>query len=222
MPACRPCRVATDKNVRPASPFHPPKLRHNAPLPCPGGSRRRRRRAAALSARRGDTRMGPTNVALLKLHEADKQLRDAQARLDAAARNVRIQERRVADLSEKLKVAQTSLRAQQARAGHLDLDLRSRDAHIEKLRTQQQTARNNKEYQAFLVEINTGKVDRGKVEEEAVKVMEAVEKAKAEATALAAHVESERAKLATMREQISETLAALQREVDALPPAREA
>ena len=25
--------------------------------------------------------MGPTNVALLKLHEADKQLRDAQARL---------------------------------------------------------------------------------------------------------------------------------------------
>src|SRR5688572_12751595 len=166
--------------------------------------------------------MGPTNVALLKLFEADKQLRDAQERLDAAARNVRIQERRVADLAEKLKVAQHSLRDQQARAGQLDLDLRSRDAHIEKLRTQQQTARNNKEYQAFLVEINTGKVDRAKVEEEAVKVMEAVEKSKAEATALAAHVEAERAKLATMKEQINDTLHALQREVDALRPAREA
>src|SRR5688500_6031178 len=108
--------------------------------------------------------MGPTNVALMKLYEADKQLRDAQARLDAAARNVRIQERRVADITEKLRLAQSGLREQQARAAQCDLDLRSRDAHIEKLRAQQQTARNNKEYQTFLIEINTGKVDRAKVE----------------------------------------------------------
>ena len=77
-------------------------------------------------------------------------------------KNVRVQERRIADLNEKLKLAQTKLREAQAQNGALELELKSRDAHIEKLRTQQQDARNNKEYQTFLVEINTQKIDRGR------------------------------------------------------------
>src|SRR5215217_7173296 len=119
--------------------------------------------------------MGPTNVALVKLYQADQKLREAQGRLEATTKNVRIQERRVRDLNDKINATTASLKTQQSHSKTLDLDLKSRDQHIEKLRTQQQTAKNNKEYQAFLVEINTGKVDRNKVEEEAVKVMEAVE-----------------------------------------------
>ena len=165
--------------------------------------------------------MGPTNVALVKLFRADQDLREAQGRLDEAGKNVRLQERRVNDLDAKLKEAQTRLRQQQSRAAQLDLDMRSRDAHIEKLRTQQQSAKNNKEYQAFLVEINTGKVDRGKVEDEAVKVMEGVEKGQQEVAALNTALEGERAKLAAVKSQLSETLSKLQAEVDALKPARE-
>jgi predicted nucleic acid-binding Zn-ribbon protein len=165
--------------------------------------------------------MGPTNVALVKLFQADRDLREAQARLDEAGKNVRLQERRVNDLDQKVKEAQTRHRQQQARAGQLDLDMRSRDAHIEKLRTQQQTAKNNKEYQAFLVEINTAKVDRGKVEDEAVKVMEGVEKGQAEVAALNALLEAERGKLTAVKSQLGDTLARLQAEVDALKPARE-
>ena len=166
--------------------------------------------------------MGPTNVALVKLFQADQQLRAARERLDAAAKNVRVQERRVNDMTAKLKAAQTHHREQQARAGSLDLDLRSRDAHIEKLRSQQQSAKNNKEYQAFLIEINTAKVDKAKVEEEAMRVMEQVEKAGAESAATATQLEAERAKLAEMSTQITDTLKQLQVEVDALKPAREA
>jgi len=97
-------------------------------------------------ARRGIVQMGPTNIALVKLFQDDQKLREAQARLDAAGRNLRVQERRVADLSEKLKLAQTHLREQQSAGGQLELDIKSRDARIEKLRTQQQAAKNNKEY----------------------------------------------------------------------------
>src|SRR5436190_1068052 len=165
--------------------------------------------------------MGPTNVGLVKLFQADRDLREAQARLDEAGKNVRLQERRVNDLDQKVKEAQTRHRQQQARAGQLDLDMRSRDAHIEKLRTQQQTAKNNKEYQAFLVEINTAKVDRGKVEDEAVKVMEGVEKGQTEVAALNALLEAERSKLTAVKSQLGDTLARLQAEVDALKPARE-
>ena len=166
--------------------------------------------------------MGPTNVALVKLFQADQQLRAARDRLDAAAKNVRVQERRVNDMTAKLKAAQTHHKEQQARAGALDLDLRSRDAHIEKLRNQQQSAKNNKEYQAFLIEINTAKVDKAKVEDEAMRVMEQVEKAGAESAALATQLEAETAKLAEMSAQITGTLKQLQSEVEALKPAREA
>ena len=117
--------------------------------------------------------MGPTNVALVKLFRADQALREAQERLDAASKNVRVQERRVNDLTEKLKVAQTTLREAQSRAKQLELDQGSRDAHIEKLRTQQSVAKNHKEYQTFLIEINTQKVDRAKVEEDQLKIEEA-------------------------------------------------
>lgn len=165
--------------------------------------------------------MGPTNVALVKLFRADANLREAQNRLDEAGKNVRLQERRVADLEAKLKDAQVRLRQQQSRAGQMDLDMRARDAHIEKLRTQQQTTHNNKEYQAFLVEINTAKVDRGKVEDEAMKVMGEVEKGTQEAAALTEALEGERAKLATIKSQLAETIAKQQAEVDALKPARD-
>lgn len=165
--------------------------------------------------------MGPTNVALVKLFRADQALREAQSRLDAAARNLRIQERRVADLSEKLKLAQAKLKEQQSQAGQLDLDLKTRDAHIEKLRTQQQTAKNNKEYQAFLVEISTSKVDRNKVEDDAMKVLEAVEKGQNEVGAMSAQLQGEQQKLEALRKEGSDRLSTLQGEVEALRPARD-
>ena len=166
--------------------------------------------------------MGPTNVALVKLFEADRKLRDVQARLDDAAHNVRIQERRVNDLTEKLRLTQETFKQNQARHGHLELDLKARDQHIEKLRAQQQAAKNNKEYQALLVEINTRKLDRGKVEEQTLSLLDAIEKQRAEVANLTAQLEGERAKLATIKAQIGDRLATLQAEVDATRPERQA
>lgn len=166
--------------------------------------------------------MGPTNIALVKLFKADQQLREAQSRLDAVTRNVRIQQRRVNDLNEKFKFAQSRLREQQAHAGALELDIKTRDAHVEKLRTQQQNAKNNKEYQTFLIEINTQKVDRNKVEEEAIKALEVVERTQTEIKELTAGIETEQNKLATMSEQITDQTRTLESEIESLKPARQA
>src|SRR5512138_2994683 len=102
--------------------------------------------------------MSPTNVALVKLFQADQALRAAQNRLDGASHSVRVQERRIAELNERLRLAQAQLRENQARAAELDLDVKTREAHIDKLRQQQQNAKNHKEYQAFLTEISTEKI----------------------------------------------------------------
>jgi predicted nucleic acid-binding Zn-ribbon protein len=165
--------------------------------------------------------MGPTNVSLVKLYRADQALRDAQERLDAATKNARLQDRRVNDAAAKLKALQQSVRELSSKSGNLDLDLRSRDAHIEKLRTQQQVAKNNKEYQAFLVEINTQKVDKSKVEEQTMAVMTELETAQKAATEAATVLESEQAKLAQLKSQMGDTVKALQAEIESLKGPRE-
>src|SRR5271155_4927571 len=146
--------------------------------------------------------MGPINVALVRLFRADQKLREAQGRLDAVSKNVRIQQRKVGDLSERLRLSQANLKEQQSKSTSLDLDLKTRDSKIERLRGQQQNAKTNREYQAFLVEINTEKVDKGKSEEELLKVMEGVEKLQAEVKELSDANAAENAKLETMRAEI--------------------
>jgi predicted nucleic acid-binding Zn-ribbon protein len=165
--------------------------------------------------------MGPTNIALVKLLRADAALREAQEHYDSAAKTVKIQERRLADLHEKLKLAQTNLREQQTRSGTLELDIKSRDARIEKLRSQQQNAKNNKEYQAFLTEINTEKIDKGKSEDEELKVMEQVEKTTAEVKALQGQIEEASKLHQATKDQLGGRLSELQAEIDKARPVRE-
>ncbi len=165
--------------------------------------------------------MGPTNIALVKLYRAEMKLREALERLDSTSRSVRLQERRVNELSETLKAGQTRLRESQSRAGQLDLDLKSRDAFIERLRTQQQQAKNDKEYKTFLTEISTQKVERGKIEDETLVLMEQVEKAQAEVKELLASLEVEKTRLEEMRRQSGDKVAAAQGRIDELTPVRD-
>jgi predicted nucleic acid-binding Zn-ribbon protein len=166
--------------------------------------------------------MGPTNLALVNLFRADRKVRAAQAHLDEASKGVRIQERRVTDITESQKLAAGKLREQQSALAQLELDIKTRDARIERLRSQQQGAKNNREYQTFLIEINTEKVDKQKVEDETLKAMETVETLKTEVNELTQSQETEAAKLKTLHDQLGGKLAALQAEVDALKPARQA
>jgi predicted nucleic acid-binding Zn-ribbon protein len=166
--------------------------------------------------------MGPTNLSLVKLYRADQAMRDAQQRLDAVTKNVRVQEIRVNNLAEQLKLATAKHKDLQVKSANLDLDLRSRDAHIEKLRTQQQTTHNAKEYQTFLVEINTQKIEKAKVEEQAMAVMEQTETAGKEAAALTELIATERTKLADLKTQIGGEITKLQAEIQALKGPREA
>jgi predicted nucleic acid-binding Zn-ribbon protein len=166
--------------------------------------------------------MGPTNLALVKLFKADQELRGAQERYESAARGVRLLERKVADLSAKLAALQKALKEQQTKSSGLDLDLQTRDAHIEKLRTQQQQAKTNKEYQVFLTEINVEKADRNKIEDELMGAMEVVERTQGEVKVLQAQLDEEQKKLTDVKTQLGGKLAELQAEIDKLKPARDA
>jgi uncharacterized protein len=165
--------------------------------------------------------MGPTNIALVSLYLVDQQLREAQGRLDSASRGVRSLERRINSLREQLKVAQTSLREQQAQTGQLELEIKSREEHIEKLRTQQQNCKSHKEYQIFLTEINTEKVDKGKMEDQAIKVMEVAEKLQEDVKSLSGEIDAEQASYDATQRQLSERLGQMQGEIDRIKPLRD-
>ena len=165
--------------------------------------------------------MDPTNVALVKLYEADQACREAKARLDAASRGVRVQERKVRELSENLQVAKADIARLHATAKDLELDIKTRDEHIAKLREQQQEARTDKEYKAYLVEIATQKVDKSQKEDESLTAMEQVEKCDATIKELSALFIAETAKLAEIRAQIGNKLIAIQQEIDQRQPARD-
>lgn len=168
------------------------------------------------------TRMGPTNVAMVKLYHADQKYRQAQSRYDAASRDVRIQDRKVKDLQTRLEATNLQLLETQATSGNTDLDIRSREGRIEKFREQQQTAKNNKEYQNFLIQINTEKVDKTKAEDELLRLMGEVETLQAESRQLAAQVATETEKMAAMSQKITQKLTAIQSDIDELKPLREA
>jgi predicted nucleic acid-binding Zn-ribbon protein len=165
--------------------------------------------------------MGPTNVALVKLFRANEALREAQDRLNAASKNVRVQERKVNDLAERVKLAHSQLRELQSKGGQLELDVKTREARIEKLRLQQQNTTNNREYQVFLLEIGAEKVDRGKSEDELLNVMQSIENGQAALKELTDQQNAENEKLTALRNQIGQALTKLQAEVDALKPARD-
>ncbi len=165
--------------------------------------------------------MGPNNIALVKLSQADQALRSAQQRLEAATRDVRIQEKRTKNVRTQLDEAQKKLRESQSKAANSELELKARDAHIEKLRGQQSNTRNNKEYQAILLEISTCKADRNKIEDATMKALEDVERTQGQIKELTAQHQSESAKLEQVRAQITDRAAAIQQEIDQLTPERQ-
>ena len=166
--------------------------------------------------------MGPSNEALVRFFHADRAFNAAQAKLDAATRDVRLQQRRVDSATERKAAADAALRDSKADNDRLALELKARDEHIEKLRTQQQTARNNKEYQALLMEISTSKVDREKIEGQAMTAMESVETNTAERAAATAALGEETSRHKELSAGIEDRAAVLRAEVEKLRPARDA
>ncbi|MFZ4575740.1 MAG: zinc ribbon domain-containing protein [Phycisphaerales bacterium] len=115
---------------------------------------------------------------LLRVYLADKQLRGLQARLKAAEKFLTQQDGELTQLETQRKDTDAQVRQfQVAAAGH-EGEMKRIDARAEQLRVQMETAQTNKAYQAFLVELNTHKVERDKLESSALELMTKVDGAK--------------------------------------------
>lgn len=165
--------------------------------------------------------MGPTYKLLVEFHKADLAYVQVKTRLATATRAVRQQQAKVDELTTDEKAEHEKLVKLVARAAELESDLKQRESHIEALRQRQQAVTTAKEYQALLVDINTHKLDKGKVEEQALAAMEAAEAQKTTAQTISQKLEAEKAKLATMLAEIDGRVKQLEAELAAAKAPRD-
>ena len=165
--------------------------------------------------------MGPLNEALLRLFHADGALRRAKDDLDKATRGVRVQKKRADLASQNLADTHDSLQNLKAKGMELEGDLKYRDEHIEHLRLQQQEAKNHRQYQALLQQLNTQKSERERLEEEGVARQNEIQSLQQNEIEQREAAEAEAGKAKEAEEAIGDRTAELQSVIDELQPVRD-
>ncbi len=117
---------------------------------------------------------------LLSLYEVDRQIRGLNGRVKSAERYLTQRNNELAALDTRRESLRMQARQLEAGAHNDETEIGSLDARIEKLREQLNNATTNKQYTAFLTELNTFKADRGKVEERALETLARLDEVRAQ------------------------------------------
>jgi predicted nucleic acid-binding Zn-ribbon protein len=115
---------------------------------------------------------------LLNLFQVDAQVRGLRSRLDVARRYLDAQQRQLDDLATQQRELQSRQRHTQATIGNLDVETKTLDERIEKLRNELNNAVTSKQHSAFLSELNNIKAQKAQVEEKMLAEMERSEEIK--------------------------------------------
>src|SRR4030065_16226 len=119
--------------------------------------------------------MGPVLNGLTRLQSVENRLRAAKAKLTRCRRNVVIQENQVRSLQNALEAKKEEIQLTRVQYDRLELELRTRDDEITKLRASLNTAKTNREYAAVLTQLNTTKADNSKIETQLLELLKDIE-----------------------------------------------
>ena len=117
----------------------------------------------------------PVQDQLRALYTLDQQIRGLRSRVDAATRRLGVQQSRLDQQQRQAGELHDQLQHARAAAANLSNDNQTLDERIEKLRKTMANVRSNKEYSALLVEVNTLKVQKDKLESQELEQMSRVE-----------------------------------------------
>ncbi len=143
--------------------------------------------------------MGPILYGLIKLQSVENRLRAAKAKLSRSRRNVIIQENQVRSLQSALEAKKEELQLTKVQSSRLELELKTRDGEVSKLRAALNTAKSNKEYAAVLTQLNTTRADNSKLENQILELMKAVEADEAECETIRKQIEAQKLQLEQTR-----------------------
>lgn len=101
---------------------------------------------------------------LLKVFLVEKQLRGLRSRLGGAEKFLSEQVKQLGDIDTKRKTLEAQLKQAQVRVADSEGEIARLDAKMNAIREQMNNAQTNKEYKAFLTEVNTFKAERDRLE----------------------------------------------------------
>jgi len=116
---------------------------------------------------------------MLNLFHVDAQVRGLRSRVDGARRYLDAQQRQLDDLATQKHEAETRLKQTKATIGTLEVETKSIDERVEKLRNELNNAVTSKQHSAVLNELNNVKGQKAALEEKTLAEMERIEEFKA-------------------------------------------
>jgi hypothetical protein len=145
--------------------------------------------------------VGPVLNGLVKLQSVENRLRAAKAKLTRCRRNVIIQENRVRSLQSAVEVKKEEIQLTKVQSDRLELELKTKDEAILRLRASLNVAKTNKEYAAVLTQLNTTKADNSKVETQILELMKGIESDEAECANIQDEIDEQKQKLEQIRKE---------------------
>ena len=145
--------------------------------------------------------MGTVLSGLIKLQSVENRLGAVKAKLKRCRRNVVLQENHIRGLQNTLEAKKEEVQLTKIQADRLDLDLKSVDEKVAKLRASLNVAKTNKEYAAVLTQLNTTKADNSKTETQALDLMKEIEVDEQECNNIKDQIEEQKTVLEQTRKE---------------------
>lgn len=166
--------------------------------------------------------MGATLDALHQLQNIETRLRSLREQIESKRRAVEARKRRLATLERETADTHEQIRKAQAEADRLELQRKTHEGHIAKLREALNQAKTNKEYAALLTQLNTDKANATKVEDQVLAALTRVDELKKGEQENRAKLQVERERLSEMEKQAADLEASLADQLRSLQAQREA
>ena len=158
--------------------------------------------------------MGPVLDGLVNLQSVENRLRAAKGKLTRCRRSVIIQENQVRSLQSSLNAKHEEIQLTKIQSDRLELELKSRDDSIAKLRAALNTAKTNKEYAAVLTQLNTNKADNSKIETQVLELMRDIEADEQESEKISEQIEEQKQLLEQKRKDAESSADKYESQID--------
>ena len=160
--------------------------------------------------------MGPILSSLVHLQTVEVKLRQAREKLRRSQRAMAKQQQRIDQAQATLAAKHEEIKLTRLQSGRLELDLKTREDQVAKLRVALNTAKTNKDYSAILTQINTSKASKSKLEDSVLALMTQVDNDQAQCRQIEQDILAEQQRLEDIRKLAQQKQQAVQVDIDRL------
>jgi predicted nucleic acid-binding Zn-ribbon protein len=160
--------------------------------------------------------MGPLLDGLVKLQSVENRLRAFKSKVTRCRRGVIFQENLLRQLQSGIVAKQEEIKLTRIQSDRLEVELKSKDEYIAKMRAALNLAKSNKEYAAILTELNTSKADNTKLETQILELMKNSDADKAECDEIQLQIDEQTQKVDTLRKDADGKVIEFEKEMVAI------